>query len=138
MTVESVKTPINILLVDDEPRNLTALETILDSPDYHLTKAQSGQEALLALLAGNFALLVLDIHMPGMSGLELAQIVKERKKTQHIPIIFLTAHYSEEEHVLQGYTAGAVDYLTNPVNPATSDPRWPCLWTSAARPRWKN
>jgi len=118
MTVESVKTPINILLVDDEPRNLTALETILDSPDYHLTKAQSGQEALLALLAGNFALLVLDIHMPGMSGLELAQIVKERKKTQHIPIIFLTAHYSEEEHVLQGYTAGAVDYLTKPVNPA--------------------
>src|SRR5262245_64637566 len=84
------ETPINILLVDDEPRNLMVLESILDSPDYHLTKAQSGQEALMALLNQDFALLVLDIEMPGMNGWELAQIIKKRKKTEHIPIIFLT------------------------------------------------
>src|SRR5438552_2865632 len=118
MTVKPVETPINILLVDDEPKNLLVLETILDSPEYHLTKAQSGEEALTALLTDDFALLVLDIQMPGLSGLELAQLIKERKKTQYIPIIFLTAHYSGDEDVLQGYTAGAVDYLTKPVNPA--------------------
>jgi PAS domain S-box-containing protein len=114
----TVETPINILLVDDEPRNLMALESILDSPDYDLTTVQSGREALMALLSGDFALLVLDIEMPGMNGWELAQLIKERKKTQHIPIIFLTAHYAEDEHIIQGYTAGAVDYLTKPVNPA--------------------
>src|SRR5262249_44967481 len=118
MTRKTVETPINILLVDDEPRNLMALESILDSPDYELTKVQSGPEALMALLSGDFALLVLDIEMPGMNGWELAQLIKERKKTQHIPIIFLTAHYAEDEHIIQGYTAGAVDYLTKPVNPA--------------------
>ena len=118
MTVKPVETPINILLVDDEPKNLLVLETILDFPEYHLTKAQSGEEALTALLTDDFALLVLDIQMPGLSGLELAQLIKERKKTQYIPIIFLTAHYSGDEDVLQGYTAGAVDYLTKPVNPA--------------------
>src|SRR5262245_21427192 len=72
----------------------------------------------MALLTSDFALLVLDIEMPGMNGWELPQLIKERKKTQHIPIIFLTAHYAEDEHILQGYTAGAVDYLTKPVNSA--------------------
>ena len=118
MIPKTEETPINILLVDDEPRNLMVLESILDSPDYHLTKAQSGQEALMALLSQDFALLVLDIEMPGMNGWELAQFIKKRKRTEHIPIIFLTAHYAEDEHVLQGYTAGAVDYLTKPVNSA--------------------
>jgi len=118
MIRKTVETPIRILLVDDEPRNLIVLESILDSPDYDLTTVQSGHEALMALIAGDFALLVLDIEMPGMNGWELAQLIKERKKTQHIPIIFLTAHYAEDEHIIQGYTAGAVDYLTKPVNPA--------------------
>jgi len=118
MILSTEQAPINILLVDDEPRNLMVLESILDSPDYHLTTAQSGQEALMALLTQDFALLVLDIEMPGMNGWELAQFIKRRKKTEHIPIIFLTAHYAEDEHVLQGYTAGAVDYLTKPFNSA--------------------
>jgi PAS domain S-box-containing protein len=118
MISETEETPINILLVDDEPKNLLVLESILDSSDYHLTKAQSGQEALMALLTKDFALLVLDIEMPGMNGWELAQLIKKRKKTEHIPIIFLTAHYAGDEYVLQGYTAGAVDYLTKPVNSA--------------------
>jgi len=105
-----------ILLVDDEPRNLDVLESILNAPDYRLVRAQTADEALLALVDGEFAVIVLDIRMPGMSGLELANLVKQRKRTQHIPIIFLTAYYQEDKYVLEGYGVGAVDYLTKPVN----------------------
>ncbi|HYE38816.1 MAG TPA: hybrid sensor histidine kinase/response regulator, partial [Ramlibacter sp.] len=108
---------VNILIVDDEPRNLQVLESILDDPGYRLVRATSGDEALLALMADEFALLVLDVQMPGMSGFELAQLVKERRKTARIPIIFLTAYYNEDQHVLEGYGSGAVDYLHKPVNP---------------------
>lgn len=108
---------INILIVDDEPKNLTVLETVLDNPEYRLIKAESADQALLALLGDQFALLILDIRMPGTTGIELARIIKERKKTALIPIIFLTAYYNEDQHVLEGYGAGAVDYLHKPVNP---------------------
>ena len=108
---------VNILIVDDEPKNLTVLETVLNEPDYRLVKAASANEALLALLAEEFAVLILDIQMPGISGIELAQMIKERKKTSQIPIIFLTAYYSEDEHMIEGYDAGAVDYLLKPLNP---------------------
>ncbi len=107
---------INILLVDDEPKNLTALETVLDDPRYRLVCAGSANDALLALVAEEFALLVLDIQMPGMNGFELAQMIKQRKKTATVPIIFLTAYFSEDEHVLEGYSTGAVDYLHKPIN----------------------
>jgi len=107
----------NILLVDDEPRNLDVLESILTSPEYRLVRAQTADEALLALVDGEFAAIVLDIRMPGMSGLELANLIKQRKRTQFIPIIFLTAYYQEDKYVLEGYGVGAVDYLTKPVNP---------------------
>jgi PAS domain S-box-containing protein len=110
--------PINILIVDDEPRNLTALEAILDDPGYRLVRASSADQALLALLVDEFALLILDIRMPGVTGFELAQIIKERKKTANVPIIFLTAYYNEDQHTIEGYGAGAVDYLHKPVNPA--------------------
>ena len=70
---------VNILIVDDEPKNLTVLESVLDDPGYRLVRASSGQEALLALMAEEFAVLVLDVRMPGMTGFELAQIIKERK-----------------------------------------------------------
>ncbi len=93
------------------------LETILESPGYRLVRAESGDQALLALVSMEFAVIVLDIHMPGMSGFELAQMIKRRPKTAAIPIIFLTAHYSEDRHVLEGYETGAVDYLHKPVNP---------------------
>ncbi|MGD9765406.1 MAG: ATP-binding protein, partial [Candidatus Binatia bacterium] len=109
--------PVNILLVDDEPRNLDALEALLDLPDYRLVRAQSADEALLALLRGDFAVIVLDIRMPGVSGFELAQLIKQRKRTQHIPVLFLTAHLIEETDVLRGYGTGAVDYLSKPINP---------------------
>ena len=108
--------PINILIVDDEPKNLTVLETLLDSPGYRLVRAESADQALLALVAEEFALLILDIRMPGMTGFELAQIIKGRKKTARVPIIFLTAYYNEDQHVLEGYGSGAVDYLHKPVN----------------------
>ncbi len=110
--------PINILLVDDEPKNLTVLETILDDPGYRLVKAGSADEALLALVSHEFALLVLDIQMPEMNGFELAKLIKQRRKTAGVPIIFLTAYYSQDEHILEGYGTGAVDYLHKPVNPA--------------------
>jgi len=110
--------PVNILLVDDKPQNLSVLESILEGPDYRLTLAQSAQEALLALVANDYALIVLDVRMPETSGFELAQMIKGRKKTKDVPIVFLTAHYAEDEQVLSGYSAGAVDYLTKPINPA--------------------
>src|SRR6476620_8939100 len=109
---------VNILIVDDEPRNLAVLESVLDDPSYRIVRATSGEEALLALMADEFAVLVLDVRMPGMTGFELAQMIKERKKTARIPIIFLTAYYNEDQHILTGYGSGAVDYLVKPVNAA--------------------
>jgi signal transduction histidine kinase len=109
--------PVRILLVDDDVRNLDVLESLLHSPEHELVRALTADQALILLLAGEFAAIVLDIQMPGMSGLELASLIKQRKRTQHIPIIFLTAYYQEDEDVLVGYDSGAVDYLTKPINP---------------------
>src|SRR5712671_463467 len=106
--VKLTEEPINILIVDDEPNNLTVLETVLDDPGYRLVRAESAEQALLALVVEEFALLILDIRMPGMTGFELAEMIKERKKTAHVPIIFLSAYYSEDQHVLEGYSTGAV------------------------------
>lgn len=108
---------VNVLLVDDEARNLDVLESILGTSGCRLVRAQTSDEALLALLDGEFAAIVLDIRMPGISGIELARLIKQRKRTRDIPILFLTAHLAEERDVLRGYDAGAVDYLTKPVNP---------------------
>jgi PAS domain S-box-containing protein len=107
---------VNILIVDDEPKNLTVLEAILDDPGYRLVRALSAEQALLTLLADEFALLILDVRMPDVTGFELAQIIKARKKYANVPIIFLTAHYNEDQHIIDGYTTGAVDYLNKPVN----------------------
>jgi signal transduction histidine kinase len=109
--------PINILIVDDESKNLTVLETILNDPGYRLIRAESADQALLALVAHEFALMILDIHMPDMTGFELAQLIKQRRKTAGVPIIFLTAYYNEDHYILEGYGTGAVDYLQKPVNP---------------------
>jgi len=104
---------VNILLVDDKLENLVALESILESPGYNFVRAQSGEEALLALLKLECAAIVLDVKMPGMSGIELAQIIRKRKKTQNIPILFLTAQ--SQESMAAGYEAGAVDFLMKPI-----------------------
>ena len=108
---------VSLLLVDDEARNLDVLESILQVPDYRLVRAQNADEALHALVSESFAAIVLDVRMPDMSGLELAQLIKQRKKTQHLPILFLTAYFQEDAQIMQGYGAGAVDYLSKPVNP---------------------
>ncbi|HMF47456.1 MAG TPA: histidine kinase dimerization/phosphoacceptor domain -containing protein, partial [Candidatus Saccharimonadales bacterium] len=109
--------PINILLVDDDRRNLDILDSILARPDYHLVGASTANEALLALVDHDFAVIVLDIRMPVVDGFELAELIKNRKRTQHIPIIFLTAYYQDDKDLAHGYGAGAVDYLSKPVNP---------------------
>ena len=110
--------PINILIVDDEPKNLTVLETVLDNPGYRLIRAGTADQALFALVEQEFALLILDIRMPGTTGFELAAMIKDSKKTAQVPIIFLTAYFNEDQHVLAGYETGAVDYLHKPVNAA--------------------
>src|SRR5579859_2339180 len=106
---------IDILLVDDEPRNLDALESVLDDPGYRLLRAENADRALHLLLENDVAAIVLDIKMPGVSGFELAQMIKGTKKFRQIPIVFLTAHLLDDHDVLTGYGAGAVDYLTKPV-----------------------
>ena len=105
-----------VLIVDDQARNLDALEAMLEPLDCELVRASSADEALLALLRHDFAAIVLDIRMPGMNGIELAKLIKQRKRSQHVPILFLTAHLVDENDILQGYGAGAVDYLSKPVN----------------------
>ncbi|MFT3924023.1 MAG: response regulator [Myxococcales bacterium] len=109
---------VNILLVDDEQRNLDALEAVLDDPSYRLLRADGAEKALRLLLEHDVAAIVLDIKMPVVSGFELAKMIKGTKKFRQIPIVFLTAHLLEDQDVLMGYGAGAVDYLTKPVKPA--------------------
>jgi PAS domain S-box-containing protein len=109
--------PVNILIVDDELKNLTVLEAILDDPGYRLVRAASAEQALLALLGDEFALLILDVRMPGVTGFELARMIKARKKTANVPIIFVTAHYDDDQHLIEGYETGAVDYVKKPVRP---------------------
>ena len=105
-----------ILIVDDDDRNLLAIRTVLeDIADVVL--ARSGEEALRHLLKGEFAVILLDVYMPGMDGYETAQIIRAREQTRRIPIIFLSAVNKETEHLIRGYSMGAVDYVFKPVEP---------------------
>ena len=106
-----------ILLVDDRAENLTALEAILSSLNQVLVPVRSGDDALKALLSGEFAVILLDVVMPGMDGFETAAHIKRRAKTRDIPIIFLTAASSEPDYAFRGYAAGAVDYIAKPFDP---------------------
>jgi PAS domain S-box-containing protein len=109
--------PINILLVDDHPQNLVALEAVLEEENYNLVRAYSGEEALRFILKDEFALIVLDVEMPGMNGFETAKLIKLREKSKTIPIIFITAKNREMEHLFTGYSIGAIDYMVKPFLP---------------------
>ncbi|MBC2665349.1 response regulator [Novosphingobium flavum] len=108
--------PARILLVDDDERNLLALSHVVKDIAEVVTAA-SGREALRHLLLGEFAVVLLDVFMPGMDGYEVAQLIRERKQTARIPIIFLSAVNKETEHMMRGYAMGAVDYVFKPVDP---------------------
>jgi PAS domain S-box-containing protein len=105
-----------VLLVDDDDRNLLALKTVLEDLG-EVVLARSGDEALRHLLKGDFAVILLDVYMPGMDGYETAQIIRNREQTKSIPIVFLSAVNKEAEHLMRGYSMGAVDYVFKPVDP---------------------
>ncbi|WP_058301382.1 response regulator [Gorillibacterium timonense] len=109
--------PVPILLVDDHPENLLAIEAVLAEESYNLVRASSGEEALRCLLKNEFAVIVLDVQMPGMDGFETARFIKAREKSKNIPIIFITATSKETEQVFTGYSVGAIDYMVKPFIP---------------------
>ena len=108
---------VNILLVDDTPENLVALEAVLSDLGQNLVKARSGEEALRLLLREEFAVILLDVNMPGINGFETAELIRQRKSTEHIPIIFVSAISTSDTHLFKGYSLGAVDYIFTPVIP---------------------
>ena len=106
-----------ILIVDDRVENLITLESLLEQFDVELIRATSGEEALAKALDHDFALILLDVQMPGMDGFEVAEFMRRKKKSMHIPIIFITAASKLEANIFRGYESGAVDYLLKPLNP---------------------
>ena len=116
-TLLSADDRVNILLVDDQPANLIALEAMLQGLGQNLIKAESGREALKWLLTHEFAVILLDVKMPDMDGFETATLIRQRDKSRHTPILFLTAADKSQNHAVRGYAVGAVDYLVKPVVP---------------------
>ena len=108
---------VNILMVDDSPDKLLAMESVLESLGQNLVKVPSGEEALRILLKREFALILLDVNMPGMDGFETAQMIRKRKSLEHIPIIFVTALSTTDAEIFKGYQFGAVDYILTPIVP---------------------
>jgi signal transduction histidine kinase len=108
---------VNILLVDDRPENLLALESTLAELGENLVRAGSGREALRRLLHDDFAVILLDVHMPEMDGFETAELIRAVERTREIPIIFLTAVNKSDFHISRGYSVGAVDYMLKPFDP---------------------
>lgn len=105
-----------ILLVDDRPENIASLEALLDDGRRELLSATSGERALQLLLEHDVAVVLLDVQMPGMNGYEVARLMRSNRKTRHVPIIFITAIERDEAAAIRGYQAGAIDYITKPVN----------------------
>jgi signal transduction histidine kinase len=110
-------TPVRILLVDDHPGNLLALEAILKDTGHTLVRAGSGSDALKAVLRHDFALILMDVAMPDLDGYETVELIRRRERSRHTPIIFLTANFKADTHVFHGYSVGAVDYLFKPLVP---------------------
>ena len=114
---EAAQDRVNILLVDDQPANLMALEAMLAGLGQNLIRAESGRDALKWLLSNDCAVILLDVKMPGMDGFETATLIRERDRSRHTPIIFLTAADKSHTQAVRGYSVGAVDYLVKPVVP---------------------
>src|SRR5689334_23450032 len=106
----------NILVVDDLPEKLLVFESILEELGQNLVMVRSGSEALREILAREFAVILLDVNMPDIDGLETAKLIRQYKRSSHTPIIFITA-YADEMQTAQGYSLGAVDYILSPVRP---------------------
>lgn len=109
---------VKILLVDDRTENLLALESVLEGPGHTLVRATSGREALRHLLQEDFAVVLLDVHMPELDGFETAELIRSRERSRDTPIIFLTADRGDEEYINRGYSLRAVDYVIKPFDPA--------------------
>lgn len=107
----------NILIVDDQKMNILLLENLLRKVKANILKAYSGKEALELVDGNDFALMIFDVQMPGMDGFELATKVREFENLKSVPIVFVSAIFTDNESVSKGYHTGAVDYLTKPVNP---------------------
>ena len=112
-----MKTPVPILIVDDNSKNLMVIESVLDSPEYQLVLVQTAQDALQTLLRMDFAAVLLDVKMPDMTGYELARLIKGRKLSQHLPIIFISGHRTDRSDAKVGYAAGGADYVCKPFDP---------------------
>jgi CheY-like chemotaxis protein len=106
-----------ILAADDDPRNLVAVEELLRAPGVEVVLARSGEDVLRRVLTDDFAVILLDVQMPGLDGYETATMLRTRPRTSRTPIIFLTAFNKDELHVFRGYSAGAVDYVFKPIEP---------------------
>ena len=111
------KQTVNVLLVDDQPEGLLALEALLEGPERNIVKTRSGREALRQLLKADFALILLDVQMPDMDGFQTAELIRQRDSSKNTPIIFLTAGHKSEENIFRGYAVGAVDYVLKPIVP---------------------
>ena len=112
-----IATKANILLVDDRPDKLLAVESILEPLGQNLVRARSGKEALRHLLKQDFAVILLDVAMPGMDGFETAAMIRKRPRSEHTPIIFVTSISNSENNIFHGYSLGAVDYIITPITP---------------------
>ena len=110
-------TTVSILIVDDRKENLMALSSLLESPEVEIVSAESGEEALGKTLDHEFALVLMDVQMPGMDGYETAELMRGNKKNRNIPIIFVTAARKDDVCIFKGYDTGAVDYLFKPLEP---------------------
>jgi signal transduction histidine kinase len=108
---------VKILLVDDRAENLLALESVLEGPGHTLVRATSGREALRHLLQEDFAVVLLDVHMPELDGFETAELIRSRERSRDTPIIFLTADRADDMHIIRGYSLRAVDYVIKPFDP---------------------
>ena len=107
-----------VLIVDDRPENLVAFEAVIEPLDVEIVKAMSGDAALGHVLQGDFAVILLDVQMPGLTGLETAELIKKRERSKHIPIILVSAISRELAYIFQGYQSGVVDYLLKPIDPS--------------------